>query len=105
MGPLTQLMGMIPGFSQALKDVPEDLTEKQMKRVEAIISSMTRDERHKPDMLNARRRQRIANGSGTSVQEVNDLIKQFKQMQRLMHQFGKGKGRGGLRIPGFPGLG
>jgi signal recognition particle subunit SRP54 len=106
MGPISQLMGMIPGFSQVMKDVPEDLTDKQMKRVEAIISSMTREERHQPDILNARRRQRIAKGSGTTVQEVNDLMHQFKQMQRLMQQLGKGKGRGGLpRIPGFPSLG
>ncbi len=106
MGPISQLMGMIPGFSQVMKEVPEDLTDKQMKRVEAIINSMTRQERHQPDLLNARRRQRIAKGSGTTVQEVNDLMRQFKQMQRLMQQFGKGKGRGGLpRIPGLPGLG
>ncbi len=107
MGPISQLMGMIPGMSQAMKEVPEDMTEKQMKRVEAIISSMTRAERHNPELLNARRRQRIANGSGTSVQEVNDLMRQFKQMQRLMQQIGKGKGGRGLfpRMPGFPGMG
>lgn len=106
MGPISQLMGMIPGFSQVMKEVPDDLTDQQMKRVEAIISSMTREERHQPDLLNARRRQRIAKGSGTTVQEVNDLMRQFKQMQRLMQQLGKGKGRGGLpRIPGFPGFG
>lgn len=106
MGPISQLMGMIPGFSQVMKEVPEDMTDKQMKRVEAIITSMTREERHEPDILNARRRQRIAKGSGTTVQEVNDLMRQFKQMQKLMQQFGKGKGRGGMpRIPGFPSLG
>ncbi len=106
MGPLSQLMGMIPGFSQAMKEVPEDLTDKQMKRIEAIINSMTHQERHNPDVLNARRRQRIAKGSGTSVQEVNELVRQFKQMQKLMQQLGRGKGRGGFpRIPGIPGLG
>lgn len=106
MGPISQLMGMIPGFSQVMKEVPDDLTDQQMKHVEAIISSMTRQERHQPDLLNARRRQRIAKGSGTTVQEVNDLMRQFKQMQKLMQQLGKGKGRGGLpRIPGFPGFG
>jgi signal recognition particle subunit SRP54 len=106
MGPISQLMGMIPGFSQALKELPQDMTDKQMKRIEAIINSMTRNERHKPDILNARRRQRIAKGSGTTVQDVNELVREFKQMQRLMQQLGKGKGRGGLpRIPGFPGLG
>jgi len=105
MGPISQLMGMIPGFSQVMKEVPEDLTDKQMKRVEAIINSMTRQERRQPDLLNARRRQRIAKGSGTTVQEVNDLMRQFKQMQRMMQQLGRGKGRGLPRIPGFPGLG
>ena len=106
MGPISQLMGMIPGFSQVMKELPEDVTDQQMRHVEAIISSMTREERHQPDTLNARRRQRIAKGSGTTVQEVNDLMRQFKQMQRLMQQLGKGKGRGGMpRIPGFPGLG
>lgn len=105
MGPISQLIGMIPGFSQVMKEVPEDLTDMQMRRVEAIISSMTHEERHQPDVLNARRRQRIAKGSGTSVQEVNDLMRQFKQMQRLMQQIGKGKGRAGMpRLPGFPGL-
>lgn len=106
MGPISQLMGMIPGFSQVMKEVPDDLTDQQMKHVEAIISSMTRGERHQPDLLNARRRQRIAKGSGTTVQDVNDLMRQFKQMQKLMQQLGKGKGRGGLpRIPGLPGFG
>ncbi|MGB8645707.1 MAG: signal recognition particle protein [Anaerolineae bacterium] len=106
MGPISQLMGMIPGFSQAMKEVPQDMTDKQLKKIEAIISSMTREERHHPDILNARRRQRIAKGSATTVQDVNELMREFKQMQKLMQQLGKGKGRGGLpRIPGFPGLG
>ncbi len=106
MGPSSQLMGMIPGFSQAMKEVPQDLTDKQMKKIEAIISSMTLQERHNPEILNARRRQRIAKGSATTVQDVNELIREFKQMQRLMQQLGKGKGRGGVpRIPGFPGIG
>ncbi len=106
MGPISQLMGMIPGFSQAMKEVPQEMTDKQMKRIEAIINSMTREERHSPDVLNARRRQRIAKGSGTTVQDVNELVREFKQMQKLMQQLGKGKGRGGFpRIPGLPGLG
>ncbi len=106
MGPISQLMGMIPGFSQAMKEVPQELTDKQTKKIEAIISSMTLQERHNPEILNARRRQRIAKGSATTVQDVNELIREFKQMQRLMQQLGKGKGRGGFpRIPGFPGIG
>lgn len=106
MGPLTQILGMIPGFSQMAKDLPEDLTDKQFKRIEAIIHSMTPDERRNPDVLNARRRQRIAKGSGTTVQDVNELMREFKQMQKLFQQLGRGKGRGMIpRIPGFPGMG
>ena len=108
LGPLTQLMGMIPGMSQYAKQIPEEQTEKQFQRIEAIINSMTPDERRDPDILNARRRQRIAKGSGTQVQDVNELMREFKQMQKMMQQLGRaGKGgRGGLpRIPGFPGLG
>jgi len=107
LGPLTQIMSMIPGFSQVAKDIPEEQTEKQFKRIEAIIQSMTPDERQTPDLLNARRRQRIAKGSGTTVQDVNELMREFKQMQKMMQQLGRGGkgGRGGLpRIPGFPGM-
>lgn len=105
LGPLSQIMGMIPGFSQYAKEIPEEQTEKQFKRIEAIINSMTPGERRNPDVLNARRRQRIANGSGTTVQDVNELMREFKQMQKLMQQLRGGKGGRGLpRIPGFPGL-
>lgn len=107
LGPLTQIMGMIPGFSQLAKDIPEDVTDKQFKRIEAIIQSMTPGERRQPDVLNARRRQRIAAGSGTTVQDVNELMREFKQMQKMMQQLGRGGkgGRGMPRIPGFPGMG
>jgi signal recognition particle subunit SRP54 len=106
MGPLTQIMGMIPGFSQVAKEIPEEQTEQQFKRIEAIIHSMTPHERREPDVLNARRRQRIAKGSGTTVQDVNELMREFKQMQKMMQQLGRGGkgGRGLPRIPGFPGL-
>jgi signal recognition particle subunit SRP54 len=106
LGPLTQLMGMIPGMAQYAKQIPEDQTEKQFQRIEAIINSMTPDERREPDLLNARRRQRIAKGSGTTVQDVNELMREFKQMQKMMQQLGRGGkgGRGLPRIPGFPGL-
>ncbi len=103
MGPLSQLLGMVPGLSQVTKDMPSDVTDKQMKRIEAIIHSMTREERQRPDVLNGSRRKRIATGSGTSVQEVNQLMSQFKQMQRMMQQLKSGKGRG--MFPGIPGLG
>ncbi len=103
MGPLSQLLGMVPGLNQIAKELPADVTDQQMKRVEAIINSMTRQERKHPDILNGSRRRRIADGSGTSVQEVNQLVSQFKQMQRMMQQLKSGKGRG--LFPGFPGLG
>ncbi len=103
LGPLSQLLGMVPGLSQVTKDLPSDVTDKQMKRIEAIIHSMTREERQRPDVLNGSRRKRIAIGSGTSVQEVNQLMSQFKQMQRMMQQLKSGKGRG--MFPGIPGLG
>jgi signal recognition particle subunit SRP54 len=75
------------------KDLSPDVTDKQMRRIEAIISSMTHEERLDPKMLNGNRKRRVARGSGTTVQEVNDLLNQFRQMQRLMKQMGSG-GRG-----------
>lgn len=99
MGPISQLLGMMPGMGEIAKQVPADQTDKQMKRVEAIINSMTRQERRNPDLLNGSRRKRIASGSGTSVQEVNQIMNQFKQMQRMMQQLKSGKMRGM-----FPGM-
>ncbi|MFB3818953.1 MAG: signal recognition particle protein [Candidatus Methylomirabilales bacterium] len=94
MGPLEQLVGMIPGLSR-MKDLPDaSQQERELKRVEAIIDSMTPGERQKPDLLNGSRRKRIASGSGTSVADVNRLLKQFADMQKLMRQLmqaGKGK--------------
>lgn len=86
MGPLNDLLGMIPGMKDLTKQMPADMTEKQMKRVEAIISSMTRDERREPDLLNASRKRRVAKGSGTSVQEINQLLTQFREAQKMMKQ-------------------
>jgi signal recognition particle subunit SRP54 len=86
LGPLENVLGMLPGMSN-VKGLSVD--EKQMKRVEAIVLSMTAQERQKPDVLNARRRQRIARGSGTSVTEVNDLLQRFNQMRKLMKNAGK----------------
>ena len=88
LGPLENILGMLPGLG-SLKDFSVD--EKQMKRVEAIVLSMTLDERTKPDLLNARRRQRIARGSGVSVTEVNDLLNRFGQMRKMMKNMGKMK--------------
>ncbi len=94
MGPLDQILSMIPGMGQLSKQLPSDLTEKQMKRVEAIIGSMTPAERRDPHLLNGSRKRRIAMGSGTSVQEVNQLLNQFRDMQRMMKQLSGGGPRG-----------
>jgi signal recognition particle subunit SRP54 len=102
LGNLTDLLGMIPGIGNALKGMQFD--EKQIKRMEAIIQSMTPQERRRPDMLNASRKKRVATGSGNQVAEVNRLIKHFDQMKKMMRMLTggpKGKGRGGF--PGMPG--
>ena len=103
-GPLSQLMDMIPGFNKLSKEMAPDVTDQQMKRIEAIINSMTREERRRPDMINANRKRRIARGSGTEVQDINELLSQFKQIKRMMKQMAdSGKQRKG-RFPGFPGM-
>ncbi len=93
MGPLSQLVKMLPGVNtKALENV--DIDDRRMVRVEAIIQSMTMKERQNPSVINASRRKRIAAGSGNNVQEVNQLLKQFEQMQKMMKQFsGGGLGR------------
>jgi signal recognition particle subunit SRP54 len=97
MGPLGGLFEMIPGLGGgAAKQAQEAVDSGELKRIEAIIQSMTAAERADPNLLNGSRRRRIARGSGTSVQEVNRLIKQFGQMQQLMRQFGGSVGRGML---------
>jgi signal recognition particle subunit SRP54 len=99
MGPLENILGMIPGMDK-LKDSSVD--ENQLKRVEAIILSMTPQERTRPDILNARRRQRIARGSGVSVSEVNNLILRFNQMRKMMKNMGAMKklmSRAGAGLP------
>jgi signal recognition particle subunit SRP54 len=90
MGPLTSLLGMIPGFAgQQLKGLKVD--ERELDRIQAIILSMTPEERHRPELIKGSRRLRIARGSGTSVQQVNRLVKQFGQMRKVMRQMGRGK--------------
>jgi signal recognition particle subunit SRP54 len=96
MGPIGGLMEMIPGFGGMAKEAQAAVDSGQMKRVEAIIQSMTRAERNDPNVLNASRRRRIARGSGTTLQDVNRLIKQFGEMQKLMKQLNSGGGRRGL---------
>jgi len=100
MGPISQIMGMIPGMSrmQMKNEIDQDEVENRLKRVEAIINSMTVDERNNPKKLNASRKRRIAAGSGVQVRDVNDVLKQFQQMQTLMSQLRKG------RMPNIPGL-
>lgn len=93
MGPLSQLMEMVPGMGRLTKDITPDVTDKELRRIEAIINSMTLDERRDPRVLNGSRKRRVAHGSGTTVPEINDLLNQFRQMQRLMKQVGSG-GRG-----------
>jgi len=87
MGPLDQILDMLPGANKikGMKDMKVD--EKQMARVEAIVKSMTKEEKRKPELLNANRRKRIAAGSGNTVQEVNRFIKQFDDMRKMMKQF------------------
>ncbi|HEY1582832.1 MAG TPA: signal recognition particle protein [Chthoniobacterales bacterium] len=88
LGPLENILGMLPGMSN-VKDLNVD--EKQIKRTEAIVLSMTDEERKRPDILNARRRQRIARGSGSTVTQVNDLLQRFNQMRKMMKNAGKMK--------------
>jgi len=109
MGPLDQLLDLMPGMGKLKGAVKVD--ERQMARVEAIIKSMTAEEKRNPEILNASRRRRIANGSGTTIQDVNRLIKQFEDMKKMMKQFSsmmggpkgkkgfKGKFGRGMRFP------
>jgi signal recognition particle subunit SRP54 len=107
MGSLSSLVAMMPGVPKELKNV--NIDDGELKRVEAIICSMTADERRQPELINGSRRLRIANGSGTTTGEVNRLVKQFQEMQKLMKRMGglgskKGKRRMPALPPGFPGM-
>jgi signal recognition particle subunit SRP54 len=107
MGPLDQILGMLP-FGKMFKGASADLGAEQtdLERFDAIISSMTPGERHHPEVINGSRRQRIARGSGTSVQDVNRLLKQYAQLRKMMKQFKGMEGKLGRlgRLPGFPTL-
>ena len=92
MGPLSQILDMIPGFSKMSQQVAPEITDQQMTRVEAMINSMTLQERRNPKIINASRKRRIARGSGTTIQEINQLLGQFRQMQRMMKQLTGGRG-------------
>lgn len=92
MGPLSQIIGMIPGLSNIQRNIgPEALDDKQLKKVEAIIFSMTPEERRNPEIIDGRRRRRIANGSGTTAADVNQLLNQFRQMRKMMKMVSEGK--------------
>jgi signal recognition particle subunit SRP54 len=99
MGPMGQIMEMIPGMGGYAKQAQDSVDRGDMKRAEAIIKSMTPIERNDPNVLNAGRRRRIAQGSGTRLQDVNQLIKQFNELQKVMKQFSGG--RLGKRMPGM----
>jgi len=96
MGPLGQVMEMIPGLGGMARQAQDSVDRGDLGRTEAIIRSMTPGERRDPAILNGSRRRRIASGSGTSIVEVNRLVKQFAEMQKLMKQL-----RGGRRLPGL----
>jgi signal recognition particle subunit SRP54 len=101
MGPLSQVMGMLPGMNRIPNDVQID--DKALVRIEAMIQSMTQDERIRPSIINGSRRRRIALGSGTTVQEVNRLLKQFEEMQKMMKRLSKSgmkRAMQGMRLPG-----
>ena len=97
MGPMDQILSMLPGAGRMMKQVQVD--EKDMTRVEAMIHSMTREERQKPHLINGSRRKRIASGSGTTVQDVNRLLKQFHMMQKMIRQMGRMNPRGLNKLP------
>ena len=109
-GGLTGLVEMLPGVGKALKEARQagqSVDEKQFKRIEAIIQSMTMEERRRPEIIGGSRKRRIAGGSGTTAAEINQLLTQFRQMQAMMKQFSKGMpGMRGLGVPGgLAGLG
>ncbi len=100
MGNIKDLLGMLPGVGKMVKDV--DIDDNAFVPIEAMIGSMTLEERHNPHIINSSRRQRIAKGSGTSVQEVNNLIKQFDEMRKMMRKMNKQSGGGGHSLPKAP---
>ena len=103
MGGLGKVLNMLPGVQGKVSDDDMDASEKEFRTMEAIIQSMTPEERKKPDLLNASRRKRIAAGSGVTVSKVNQLIKKYEDTKKLMKQLNNGKlgKRFGRRFPGF----
>ena len=104
MGGLASILSMLPGIGGKGSDLESMIDEKQLKHMEAIVLSMTGEERRNPKLLNPQRKHRIARGAGVDIAVVNRFIKQFEQSQKMMKQFGGGrKGRG--MFGGFPGMG
>ncbi len=91
MGPMSQVLDMIPGLSSLSRQIPEEITDKQLVKIEAIINSMTPGERQNPRIVGGSRKRRIAHGSGTTVQDVNQLLSQFRHVQKVMKQMSKGR--------------
>ena len=104
MGGLSSVLGMMPGMGSQMKNLESVMDEKKMARVEAIILSMTPQERSNPDILNPSRKRRIAAGAGVDISEVNRLVKQFEQSRKMMKQLpglmgGRGGRRGRMKFP------
>ncbi|MEO0560933.1 MAG: signal recognition particle protein, partial [Chloroflexota bacterium] len=99
MGPITQLMGMIPGMSKLQQQIDPKDAEDRLKKVEALIQSMTVEERTNPKVINSSRKRRIANGSGMKTRDVNELMKQYRVMRKMMKDLQK------FGMDGIPGLG
>ena len=94
MGSISSIMGMVPGMASQVRDLDETVDERRIDRIEGIINSMTPAERLDPDVIDGSRRARIAAGSGTQVGEINQLVKQFREMRKMMKQMGgRGPGR------------
>jgi signal recognition particle subunit SRP54 len=106
MGPISSVLGMLPGMSKL--PIGDADIDSQLPKIEAIIRSMTPEERNNPVVIKSSRRTRIARGSGTTIQDVNQLVKQFDQVRKMMKQLSGGKGKmprlpGGMKLP--PGMG
>jgi signal recognition particle subunit SRP54 len=101
MGGISSIMKLLPGMGTKIKELESLIDEKELSHMEAIVLSMTKEERREPKILNPRRKHRIAKGAGVDIAQVNRFVKQFEQSQKMMKQFGGGKKRGG----GFPGMG
>jgi signal recognition particle subunit SRP54 len=98
MGPMSQVLGMLPGMSKL--PVGDAQIDEQLPRLEAIIRSMTVQERNNPHLINGSRRSRIARGSGTTIQEVNKLVKQFDEVRKMVKMMSSGKPGGRMQLPG-----